>query len=279
MVLNPTYTIFKSSKLEFEWNKEKDYRRTIATKDIYAGDLLFIEQGIYDDIKKENNIIVSNLLYNQELWDELYPRNLSYNLEDILNNNNVDNIIDNITAKLNSNIFSHNEEEGIKYTLLRDGCIFNHSKDPNVVYHHISIPNIQDIPYTKIFYFIAYKDIKEGEELCTNYGNDYFKEETDLTEYYNKDSEIFTKNKSKIFTKINAYLETPEYRDVIINHHFFNKGLVFVQSQKKYISLPLFYKTLNKDIKDDITITEMNDWINKEILMILNFLKIKKKII
>jgi hypothetical protein len=277
-ILNPTYTIYKSRKLEFQWDKETDYRKAIATEDIFAGDLLIVEHGIYDDIKKENNILVSNLLYNEELWNEMYPRELSYNLDDVLTNNNTDNIIDATTEKLNKNIFAHNENEGTFYTLLREGQIFNHSKEPNVNYHHISVPTLDNLPDIKIFYFVAYKDIKKDDEICSNYGNNYFNEDIDLTEYNNKNSEIFTKNRSKILTKIDKYLESPECRDVITNHHFFNNGLVFIHKKNQYIALPPFYKILNKDINEDITIAEMNEWINKELLSILTFLKTKKEL-
>jgi hypothetical protein len=277
-ILNPTYTIYKSRKLEFQWDKETDYRKAIATEDIFAGDLLIVEHGIYDDIKKENNILVSNLLYNEELWNEMYPRELSYNLDDVLMNNNTDNIIDATTEKLNKNIFAHNENEGTFYTLLREGQIFNHSKEPNANYHHISVPTLDNLPDIKIFYFVAYKDIKKDDEICSNYGNNYFNEDIDLTEYNNKNSEIFTKNRSKILTKIDKYLESPECRDVITNHHFFNNGLVFIHKKNQYIALPPFYKILNKDINEDITIAEMNEWINKELLSILTFLKTKKEL-
>jgi hypothetical protein len=275
-ILNPTHTIYKSRKLEFEWDKEIDYRKAVATEDIYAGDLLLIEHGIYDDIKREDNIITANLLYNQELWNEMYPRELAYNLDDVLNNNNINNIIDATTAKLNSNIFAHKEQDGDKYTVLRDGQIFNHSKDNyNITYHHITVPTHHNLPDMKIFYFIAYRDIEKGKEICSNYGNDYFKEDTDLTDYNNKNSEIFTKNRNKLLTKIDTYLSSAECRDVILNHHFFNNGLAYIQQKNQYIALPKFYKTLNKNDDEDITITEMNEWINKEMLFILSFLKSK----
>jgi SET domain-containing protein len=279
MVLNPTHTIYKSRKIEYEWNKEIDYRRVIATEDIYAGDMLLIEHGLYDDITKDNNILLSNILYSKKLWDELYPRNMEYSLDDILNSKNTDNIIDAVVSKLNSNIFKHEQQEGTYYTLLRDGIIFNHLKEPNANYHHIEVPMIEELSTIKIFYFIAYKDIKKGEEICTNYGNDYFKEDTDLEDYNKKDTEIFTKNRNKLLSRIDKYLESPECRDVILNHHFYKKGLVYNQDNNQYISLPAFNKLLKGDEKVDITVKEMNEWIQKEMLNILSFLKTKKKIL
>lgn len=275
-ILNPTYTIYKSRKIDYIC--ENDYRKVIANEDIFKGDLLLIEHGLYDDIKTDNNILVSNLLYNEDLWNEMYPRNLPYNLDDVINNNNTEALIDATTEKLNANIFRHDENIGTYYTLLRDGQIFNHSKEPNATYHYIDVPTHHNIPHIKIFYFIAYSDIKKGDEICTNYGNDYFKENTDLTEYNNKTSDIFIKNRSKILTKIDKYLETKECRDVITNHHFYKHGLVFIQNQNRYIALPSFSKLIKGDENEDIKISELNDWINKELLMIVSFLKTKSKI-
>lgn len=276
MVLNPTHTIYKSRKIEYIW--DNDYRKVIAVEDIYAGDMLLIEHGLYDDITKDDNILISNILYSKKLWDELYPRKIEYSLDDILNSKNTDNIIDAITSKLNANIFKHEEQEGTFYTLLRDGIIFNHSKEPNATYHHIEIPMKEGLSTIKIFYFIAYKDIKKDEEICINYGNDYFKEDIDLTEYNKKDTEIFTKNRNKLLTKIDKYLESPECRDVVLNHYFYKKGLVYNQDNNQYISLPAFNRLLKGDEKENITVKEMNEWIQREMLDILSFLKTKKKI-
>lgn len=276
MVLNPTHTIYKSRKIEYIW--DNDYRKVIAVDNIYAGDMLLIEHGLYDDITKDDNILISNILYSKKLWDELYPRKIEYSLDDILNSKNTDNIIDAITSKLNANIFKHEEQEGTFYTLLRDGIIFNHSKEPNATYHHIEIPMKEGLSTIKIFYFIAYKDIKKDEEICTNYGNDYFKEDIDLTEYNKKDTEIFTKNRNKLLTKIDKYLESPECRDVVLNHYFYKKGLVYNQDNNQYISLPAFNRLLKGDEKENITVKEMNEWIQREMLDILSFLKTKKKI-
>jgi len=272
-ILNPTCSFYKSRKFEFIW--EGDYRKAVATDDIYAGDLLLLEHALYDDIKETNNIIVSNLLYNENLWNEMYPRELEYNLDDVINNNNTDAIIDATTAKINKNVFRHDETTGTYYALLRDGQIFNHLKEPNCNYHHISVPTRSDLPHIKIYYFIAYKDIKKGDEICTNYGNDYFKEDTDLSDYNNKQTDIFIKNKSKILSKIDKYLESRECRDVITNHHFYKHGLVFIQNQNRYISLPSFNKLIKADEKEDIKISELNDWVNLQLLEIISFLKTK----
>jgi len=49
---------------------------------------------------------------------------------------------------------------------LGNGCIYNHSEDNNATW--------QNHPECKAFQFIATKDIKVGEEICTSYGKTYF---------------------------------------------------------------------------------------------------------
>lgn len=273
-VLNPTHTIFKSKKIEFIID-DNDYRKCIAKEDIFQGDLLLLEHGVMDEIERSNNILVNNLLYNKELWEELYPREFQYNLDNIMKSEDTDNIIDALTQKLTKNIFKQQIGDKVKYTLLRDGSIFNHSKDPNLTYHYILIPMAEGLLDMSIFYFIAYKDIKAGEEVCSNYGNNYFNEDIDLTEYNKKDHDFISKNRSKILTMIDNYLACNDCRDVILNHHFFNNGLVYNQDTNKYISLPSFNKLLKDDENTDITISELNDWINKEMVKVLSFLKTK----
>jgi len=43
------------------------------------------------------------------------------------------------------------------------GCIYNHSPNPNATWI--------DHPSIKAFIFVAIKDIQQGEEICTFYGN------------------------------------------------------------------------------------------------------------
>lgn len=272
-ILNPTYTIFKSRKFSFE--KEDDNRYVKATEDIYEGDLLLIEHGIYDDTQDQYNAITNNLLYNEQLFNEIYPRDYEYNLNEVLNPEGTnDKFIEAITNKIQSNVFKHEIEAKVYHTLLRDGIKFNHSKEPNVNHHYIKI-NLPNLPAIVIFFFICYKDIKEGEELFINYGNGYFEEDTDLTDYNDKNKWIFTKNKPKINRTIENYLQTPYCRDVVLNHHLINKGLVYIQSQQKYLGLPKFSSVIGKE---EITHKDTMDYINLQLLNIITTLKkIKRK--
>ena len=63
-------------------------------------------------------------------------------------------------------------EDGAEHVLpLGFGCIYNHDKNDNAAWY-----NTEDIPYH--FDFIALKDIRVGEEICTNYGGDYWPSKT-----------------------------------------------------------------------------------------------------
>lgn len=273
-ILNPTHILFRSRKIAYEWDKETDYRKGVATEDIFEGDLLLLEHGAYSRVDNNYNPLTLNVLYNEELFNELYPRDYKYNINDVMIGGNNEKIVEVISEKLNKNIFRHNEDDEMLYTLMREGIIFNHSKEPNLTYHHLTIP-IPDFPSIKIFYFIAYKDIKKGEEIFVNYGNEYFNEDTDLTEYQTKDSDIFRKNMNKILNKVNNYLDSKECKDVILNHHFCNNGLVYISSENRYLTLPKFAQLLKGDEKADITIEETNNWINLQMLNLLTIFKSK----
>lgn len=53
------------------------------------------------------------------------------------------------------------------------GCIYNHSNNPNITWKVIDENN-------KIIRFIAINDINIGEELCHNYGPNYWKNKNKL---------------------------------------------------------------------------------------------------
>jgi len=280
-ILNPTHTIFKSKKISFVFDVENDNRKIIASDDIFEGDLLILEHGIGDVVDKTvdnnvdttNNRTALNLLYNPEFYKELYPRNHDHNIDNIINNVNDDNINYSgaITDKISKNIFKHEIDTNKSlYVLFRDITNLNHSITPNANHHYleVKIPNL-DIPII-IYYIIASSDIIKGDEITINYGNDYFNENTDLSDYYDKKKPYFKKNDNKIKKLVFKYLNSLDFRDVIYNHHFYISGLIYTQN--KYIGLPSFYKlynnSINKDENDDITIKNMNDWINEEIAKI-----------
>lgn len=275
-ILNPNYTIFKSRKFSFEWDKENDNRYVKAIEDIYKGDLLLIEHTITAETDDNYNPLVMNILYNEDLFNQLYPRNTTYNLDDILNNSDKNEYYCNaITDKIKKNCFKVNVDNKEFTSLPVDFVKFNHSKDPNVNFHYIymTVPNLKS-PII-IFYAICCKDIKKDEELFNNYGNEYFNEDIDLTDYKDKASDIFKKNKNKILDKVDKYLESKECKDVLFNHHFTSNGLVYIQKLNHYVGLSKFRLVVNKDENKDVLIPDMNDWINREMLNI--FLTFKEK--
>jgi hypothetical protein len=282
--LNPTYTIYKSNNISFECLNDNRYVKAI--NDIAKGDVLLIEHGLYDDIKDDYNILTNTLLYNKKFYEEVYPRNDPYNFEDIINSDTDDSKTEGtkellasiISMKLEKNIFKHTETDKDYYTLLRDGIIFNHSKEPNANYHNLKIEVPYGIMPIMIFYFVAYKDIKAGEEICINYGNDYFKENIDLNEYNNKQDKCF-KNYKDILNKINNYISTIECNDVMFCHNFMRNGLVYIPHLNKEIVLPNLCCLLNgiDDGKTSITMEQRNNWVITQMYLILSTLETKYK--
>lgn len=279
-ILNPTHTIFKSHKISFEWDKENDNRYVKATENIYEGDLILIEHALITNNLEDNyNLLVLNILYNEDLFNQLYPRKKKYNLDDIIKGEINDEYIEAITEKIEKNAFrtKYRNEDKYYHTIPIDFVKLNHSIEPNINYHHmiIDIPNVENPIF--IFYAVCCKDILKGEELYNNYGNDYFKENTDLSKYYDKNQYYFNKNHKKIMKKVNNYLDSNECKDVIFNHHFFSNGLIYINSIKKYIGLPKFRKLLKDDENIDVSITDMNEWIQKQMLMVYSIFKEKFK--
>jgi hypothetical protein len=279
-ILNPTHTIYKSPKFSFEWDKENDNRYVKATDDIFEGDLILIEHAATTTNLEDNyNTLVLNILYNEDLFNQLYPRKKVYNIDDIINGNIDEEYINAIAEKIEKNCFrtTNNNSNKIYYSLPIDFVKLNHSKEPNINYHHIviDIPNLENPIY--IFYAVCCKDILKGEELLNNYGNNYFKEDTDLTQYMDKSQYCFKKNYKKIMKKINDYLDSKDCKDVLFNHHFFTNGLVYINSIKKYIGLPKFRKLLKDDEDIDVSIEDMNEWIQKQMLIIYTTFKDKFK--
>lgn len=288
-ILNPTFTIFKNRKIKFDFDTENDNRKIVASEDIYKGDLLIVEHGINDIIDEKNtskeliNRTALNLLYNQDYYNELYPRNYKHNLDSIINNivDDENNYTTSITDKISKNSFKHPiDNDKSLYVLFRDIVKFNHSISPNSNHHYIQInvPNI-DIPII-IYFIVCSKDILKGEEITINYGNGYFNENIDLTDYNNKNQDYFKKNDNKIKKLIFKYINSNNFNDVIYNHHLYSNGLVYTkyQDKYKYVGMPSFYKkcneNLNRDENVDITINEMNEWINTQLFQLNYNIKI-----
>jgi hypothetical protein len=279
-ILNPTHTIFKSHKFSFEWDKETDNRYVKAIEDIYEGDLILIEHSITTNNLEDNyNTIVLNILYNENLFNQLYPRKKNYNVDEVINSKIDDEYIEAITEKIEKNCFrtANKNNDKIYHSLPIDFVKFNHSKEPNINYHHIviDVPNLENPIF--IFYAVCCKDILKGKELLINYGNEYFKEDTNLTQYMDKSQYCFKKNYKKIMKKINNYLDSTECKDILFNHHFFINGLIYVNSINKYIGLPKFRKLLKDDENIDISVNDMNEWIQKQMLIIYTTFKEKFK--
>jgi hypothetical protein len=69
---------------------------------------------------------------------------------------NISEYMDVIMDKIDNNCFAISlEENGLLYM----GSFFNHSCDPNVIYYYLNGK----------MHFVAYKNVKVGEELCISY--------------------------------------------------------------------------------------------------------------
>lgn len=294
---NPTYTIFKSNKISYEYDETTDNRYVKAIEDIKLGDILLIEHGLYDDIKDDYNIITNTVLYNKSLFEELYPRKCCnsasandwqcvcensssyiYDYDKIKDGSDNQQLSTIISLKLEKNLFKHSYNDKDYYTLLKDGVKFNHSKTPNANYHNIKIDCPNGLSPIMIFYFVAYRDITRGEEITTNYGNDYFKEDTDLTDYNNKLNYCFKKNYKSILKRVDTYMTTSAFNDVMFCHQFMKNGLIYVWDREEYIGLPKLSLIIHNDITKDITITEKNKFIEHQIYLVLTTLKTKHKL-
>jgi len=278
--LTPYHTIYKNGRISFEID-DKDYRFVKATKDIKKGEIILIEQVLYSDDYETNtqNNVVMNTLYNEDLFNSLYPRNYKYNLENILNGNDKDKLIECLASKIQKNMFKINELGKTIMILGYDYTRFNHSKDPNINFHHfrIEIPKIDILIY--IFYMVAFKDIKENEELTINYGNNYFDEDIDL-DFYEKDKlnmSCFKSNKLFMISKINNYLDSDICKDVILSHIFSNDGLFYNQSQKRYITTAKFCLLIKGDENIDVSYNETMIYVYTKIKLLNDIFKTKYK--
>lgn len=273
--LNPTHTFYKYDKISFVYDIENDNRKVVANENISKGELLILEHGISDIFEQNTNYEIINrttlnILYNESFYNELYPRVKKYNLND--NDCEFDTITDIINEKISKNIFKHNITDK-KYfkVLFRDITNLNHSIDPNANFHYIEI-KIKGIDFPIIIYYIiCCKDILKGSEICINYGNKYFNENTDLTIYNDKAQDYFTQNDRKIKKLVFNYLNTTNFRDVIYNHYFYSNGIIF--ENNVFVTLPTFFKILKGDENVEVSNDEINTWLNLHLTQLSNYIQ------
>ncbi len=263
--MNPTHTIYKSDKILFDYDSANDNRKVIATENISQWDLLILEHGITDVIvpTTSNDDIISriglNILFNEDLYNELYPRKSKYNLNE--EDCDMDNITENINKKINKNAFKYIVTDKIEHnSLFRDITNLNHSVDSNANLSHFRI-EMKGIDFPIVFYCVfCCRDILKGSEICINYGNGYFNENTDLTNYYNMSDDYKKQNGIKIMSVIRDYMHSEDFRNVIYNHFFYSHGIIF--ENNAFFPLSAFYKIWKGDENAELSCDEIETWIS-----------------
>lgn len=252
--MNSTHLIYKSPKISIIYDKDNDNRYVKANKHIYEGEIILIEHSIYSkDILNYESLVVNLTKYDNDLYDILYPRIRDPNDEDE----------DVLKKKLELNIMGFKNPDGEYSINGKEWTAFNHNGiNPNVNFDCI-IVNLPKLPLS-FMVMVAYKDIEPNEELCIHYGNAYFNESNNQDIYNNnkRTQYCFKKNKSKIITLIQNYIETQECKDVIRTHINAMNGLFFNKKTNTYISTDKFAKILKGDLKAEIYYNDIVKWLN-----------------
>lgn len=163
-----THTVFLSAKCQLK--VENDYRSVIATSDIKVGDLLLVEHCCQQD-KEHLNVLKMSLLYQEDFFNELYPRISKWSL-DLVSKLVSDQTSELLVSKIQANSFG---APGGEIVLGRTVSWFNHDDFPNAYVYSLPVNTKELLSLNCIFAsVIAGCDTKMGEEIFIKYG-DYFK--------------------------------------------------------------------------------------------------------
>ncbi len=144
-----TQVLFQSSKVKIHY--ENDNYSIIAVEDLKVGECVLLEIVIWSP---KLEYLIASIIYDQELSNELYPRNSSDPAE-----------------KMFMNMFKFSDI----YVLGKVFSKFNHSCIPNC--HMDAADLIND---TRVYGMWVHKNIKAGDELTIDYVN------TNNVDYHNK---------------------------------------------------------------------------------------------
>ena len=143
-----TNTILKKN-ITFE-TKDDEYRFVKSTQRIKQGDLILIEHcPSVDDLNMLPNIILNS----PELFDNLYPRKISWNKSFIQEPNN--EITELCHEKANKNSFGIDG----RFNIGLDISNFNHSNTPNASVKSLNITNITEDPAMRCTLLYVYVTI------------------------------------------------------------------------------------------------------------------------
>jgi hypothetical protein len=206
-----TNVIFKNRKIYFDVNDNENHR-VLASEDIKAGGILFIEHLASNESSSK---ITSYVKFNKELFDNLYPRQETYEYEDRAQGSSTEKEVENLaTEKVQKNVFGIIVDSGGEYYAIGVYVSkFNHNKFPNTCMCIENIDYIKDTRKQLCFVAIlANKDIQSGSEITINYGKGYF-DETEGCQIRKKINNIDITVKNIL----NKYMEKPVFHQVYNN--------------------------------------------------------------
>lgn len=162
-----TNTLFKSNKISFE-TKDDDYRFVKSTQNIKKGEILLIEHCYTTDKCDMLSTVISK---SPELFNNLYPRKMSWNEEQIINEEMDENTEELCYEKAQKNAFGDN---GLFYIGL-DISNFNHSDMPNACVSYSNFSYGKDTEdCCNLLYIYSNRNITNDEEITIWYNVAYF---------------------------------------------------------------------------------------------------------
>jgi len=244
-----TNTILKKN-ITFE-TKDDEYRFVKSTQRIKQGDLILIEHcPSVDDMNMLSNIILNS----PELFDNLYPRKISWNKSFIQEPNN--EITELCHEKANKNSFGIDG----RFNIGLDISNFNHSNTPNASVKSLNITNITEDPAMRctLLYVYAHSDINIDEEITIWYSSGYIKE---YFKYENIEEYIPTfKLENNYINNIGKqYIGKEICKNIILKHMCMYYGLYFYHDM--VCPTKRFVEYFTKNIKKECNIQNIQYWL------------------
>ena len=246
-----TNTILKKN-ITFE-TKDDDYRFVKSTQRIKQGEVILIEHcPSVDDLNMLPNIILNS----PELFDNLYPRKISWNESFIQEaTNEISELCD---EKVKKNSFGF---DGRFYIGL-DISNFNHSNTPNASVNFIDITNITEDPAMRcaLLYVYAHRDINIDEEITIWYSSGYIKEyftDENIEEYI----PTFKLESNYINIIGMQYMEKEICKNIMVKHLCMYEGLYIYHDM--VCPTKRFGEYFVKNVKKECNIQNIQDWLKQ----------------
>lgn len=243
-----TNTIFKSNKISFETNDD-DYRFVKSTQKIKRGDLLLIEHCYSTD---DSGMISNVILKSPELFDNLYPRKMSWNENFI--QTTTDELLELCNEKAQKNSFGRN---GV-YSIGLDISRFNHSNTPNssVQYLYLNTAVKDTDVCCRVLYVYAHCDINTDEEITIWYSKGY------INEYFNENVQeyipSFKLETNYIQNVYFQYIKKDICKNIMFNHICIYYGLYLINDILS--PTPRFLEYFTKNIKKECNTQNIINW-------------------